>query len=416
VITRSIVQYLQSAKSGFAPSGNGWRWRFLALITILAFSFAACVNETQSNPQSNPSQRVASEQPVQIAAQAPAVARATPIPTRTPLPTFTPTPEDIRPLIIITPPQGQTPGVVIVPPGMEAQVILPTPVPPTETPTFTPLPPLDTPTPFPTETPFPTATPTFTPTPTPYVQIQGGLITLRSGPGVNYPSVAQLGPDIPVAVVGRTSDGAWFRICCVNGQDVWVAAQHVIIFNDISQVPLVNALEPPPTPTWTPTPTDTPTVTPIPYPFERAIGPQFFPTNNPFLTIWVKLFIGELGNQQAPEVPAEGYFLEVEFEGFDRPNRHADIPSWDTFHFSASPGAGNRVEYNLKYEYHPFSPPRETFPGATPTPTALELLGNGTWTVWVKDGAGNQLSEKVSFTTQPFNPNREVYIGWRRVR
>jgi hypothetical protein len=379
-------------------------WIVLAMTLLVA----ACTNN--SSPDTLPRAVSAAESastPVSIAQ------RSTPIPTRTPLPTFTPTPEDIRPLIIITPPRGETPGVVIVPPGMEAQVILPTPVPPvppTETPTFTPLPPPDTPTPFPTETP------TFTPTPTPYVEIQGGLITLRSGPGVNYPSVAQLGPDIPVAIVGRTSDGVWFRICCVNGQDVWVAAQHVIVFNDITQVPLVNALEPPPTPTWTPTPTETPTPTPILYPFERAIGPQFFPTNNPFLTIWVKLFVGELGNPQAPEAPAEGYFLEVEFEGFDRPNRLSDIPSWDEFHFSASPGAGNRVEYNLKYEYHPYNPPRASYPGATPTPTALELLGTGTWTVWIKDGMGNQLSEKVTFTTQPFNPNREIYIGWRRVR
>ncbi len=296
---------------------------------------------------------------------------------------------------------------------MEAQVLLPTPPP---TPTFTPFP---TETPFPPpDTPVPTVTPTdtFTPTPTPYVQIESGLIGLRTGPGVNYPLVAQLGPGIPVTLVARTSTGEWLQICCVNGQNVWVAAQHVLIFNDISQVSLVNPLEPPPTPTWTPTPTETPTATPIQYPFERAIGPQFFPTRNDFLTIWVKLFIGELGNSSAPEVPADGYFLEVEFEGFDRPNGIQEIPSREVFELSAPRGSGNSVEYNLKYEYRAYNPPRPSIPGATATPSHLELLGNGTWTVWVKDGVGNQLSEKVTFTTQPFNENREIYIGWRRVR
>lgn len=334
--------------------------------------------------------------------------RATPIPTRTPWPTFTPTSEDVRPIVIITPPNAETPGVIIVPPGMEAQVLLPTPPLPTDMPTWTPPPATAT------EVFFFTETPTFTPTttPTPYIEVGSGYVSLRTGPGVNFPQAAQLGPDIPVALVGRNPEGTWLQICCVNGVDVWVATQHVLIFNDISQLALISA-GPPPTPTETATPTETPTATPYLYAFERALGPQFSPTNNQFLTIWVKLFIGELGQG---EVPAEGYFLEVEFEEFDRPSRFGEVPSWDVFEFNAPPGAGNRQEYNLKYEYHPYNPPRASYPGATATPTPLELLGTGTWTVWVKDGAGNQLSEKVTFTTQPFNPNREVYIAWRRVR
>jgi hypothetical protein len=375
-----------------------WTLAFVLLVFSLA---AACANVESSEPSPQFVASAAESEQMGIAQQ------TTPIPTRTPFPTFTPTSEDVRPVIIITPPQQQTPGVIIVPPGMEAQVILPTPLPPTATFTFTPLPP--------TETPVFTETPTFTPstTPTPYIEIQSGLVSLRSGPGVNYPLVAQLGPDLPVSLVGRNPEGTWFRICCVNGADLWVATQHVLVFNDISQVPLINA-EPPPTPTETATPTQTPTATPYQYPFERAIGPQFSPTNNQFITIWVKLFIGDLA--QNNEVPAEGYFLEVEFEGFDRPSRYGEVPSWDVFEFNAPPGAGNRQEYNLKYEYHPYNPPRASYPGATATPTPLELIGTGTWTVWVKDGAGNQLSEKVSFTTQPFNANREIYIAWRRVR
>lgn len=332
----------------------------------------------------------------------------TPLPTRTLAPTFTPTPEVLKPLIIITPPQPGTPGVIVLPPNVEPQLVFPPP--PTATPTFTPLPASATPTPIPTDTP----TVTFTPTPTPFVQVRSGLISLRTGPGVNYPLVAQLGPGIPVALVGRNTEGDWYQICCVNDASVWVAARHVEVFNDMSQVRLISA-QPPPTPTWTPTPTFTPTPTPFIYPFERAIGPQFFPTNNPWLTIWVKLFVGDPFDG-LPDDAAEGYFLEVRFEGFERPNALGNVPSYDHFEFSAPPGAGNRVEYNLKYEYRPYNPPRASYPGATPTPTLLELLGNGTWTVWVKDGAGNRLSEPVTFTTQPYNSNREIYIGWRRIR
>ncbi|MEZ4634195.1 MAG: hypothetical protein R2856_04320 [Caldilineaceae bacterium] len=331
------------------------------------------------------------------------------MPTRTPVPTFTPTPADLRPQVIITPPQQQTPGVIIVPPGMEAQIILPTPIPPTETPTVpppTPIPPTETP------TPTPTFTGTPTPTPTAYVQVESGLVTLRSGPGVNFPLVAQLGPGIPVAAVGIFSEADWLQICCINGADAWVARQHVLVFNDITQLPPVNP-SPAPTPTATSTATATATATPILYPFERARGPQFTSTNNEYLVIYVKLFVGPYDNN---EVPAEGYFLEVEFQGFDRPNRYEDIPSKDAWDYSAPPGAGNRLQYNLKYEYHPNTTNQPAAPGAVSTPTAVQLLGEGTWTVWVKDGAGNQLSDKVSFVTAPFNTNREVYIAWQRVR
>lgn len=333
---------------------------------------------------------------------------STPISTRQPVSTFTPTPDVLKPLIVITPASGGTPGVIILPPNVTPNLIFPPA--PTATVTFTPLSETPTYTPVPTETPVPTPTPTSTP----YVVVESGFVSMRRGPGANYPLVAQLAQDIPVTVVGRNTLSDWLQICCVNGESVWVAASHVRVVNDISQVALLSA-EPAPTPTWTPTPTETPTATPYVYPFERAIGPQFFPTQNEFLTIWVYLFVGEPFDN-LPDDPAAGYFLEVQFQGFDRPNTNVELPSFDYFTLSSPPGAGNSVLYNYKYEYQPFNPPRASYPSATATPTLLTLLGSGQWTVWVKDGAGNRLSEPVSFNTDPFNPNREIYIGWRRIR
>jgi hypothetical protein len=262
--------------------------------------------------------------------------------------------------------------------------------------------------PTPTDTPLPT--PTLTPTP--YIQVSSGLIALRSGPGVDYPLIAQLGPDIPVAIIGRSEDGGWYEICCISGNSVWVAASHPGVFNDISNVP-VSPTEPPPTPTPTNTPTETPTITPTPtatpYPFERAIGPQFFPTSNEYITIFAKLFIGT----PPTEVPAAGYYLVVKFEGFERPNAAGNQPSKDVFEFSAPPGFGSRLETNYKYEYRP-PDPKSLDPNSTATP--LQLLGTGTWYVYVADGSGRQLSPEVTFTTAPSNPNRDIYIGWVRVR
>jgi hypothetical protein len=396
--------------------------------------------------------------------------RETPAPTEVVAlaPTFTPTPIVLQTLVVVTPPSDGKPGVIIVPPGMDPNTVLPAT--PTPIPIITPSPPsplveatqaaptipqapesplltaeapgtgleqqpLEQPTPIappaetiepvlvPTDTPtpmggqpadsFPPAeTPTATPIPTPFVIVNSGLVALRTGPGVEYPLVAQLGPNIPVAVIGRNTDNTWLEICCVSGATVWVASQHVQVQNDIFTV-AQSVAGPPPTETPTATPTETATVTPTPtatsYPFERAIGPQFFPTDNESLTIWAKLFIGT----PPLEVPAEGYYLVVKFEGFVRPNAAGNVASRDVFEFSAPPGFGNRVSYNYKYEYRP-PDPKSLDPNSSATP--LQLLGTGTWSIYVADGAGTQLSEEVTFTTAPSNPNREIYVGWVRIR
>jgi len=371
----------------------------------------------------------------------------TPAPTRTLAPTFTPTPEALQPLVVVTPPHDGTPGIIVIQPTIDAgQVIIAipptdTPAPlPTDTPAPTPtMPPLEqtataaaliaqmtaaapvTPIPglpTPTPTPIPTETPTPGPTPTPFIIVDSGFVALRTGPGVQYPQVAQLGPGIPIAIIGRNPQGDWYEVCCVNGASVWVAATHVRVVNETQQVALVVA-QPPPTFTPTFTPTATPTVTFTPtatlFPFERAIGPQFFPTQNQFLTIWAYFFVGLLNDATRPEEPVEGYHLEVRFKGVERPSTNEERPSGNMIEYSAAAGAGNRVKYNYKYEYRPPAEPTPA-PGGVATPRPCDMLGQGTWQVWVRDGAGNQLSDVVEFSTDCNNPNREVYLGFVRMR
>jgi len=355
---------------------------------------------------------------------------ATPVLTRALVPTFTATPRNGTPLpqIIITPPNGSTPGVIIIPEGMDPAEFLPTP-------TITPVPTLIGQTPFPetnngtsippeqqtllpTATPISTSTPepTFTPTPTPYVLVDSGLVTLRTGPGVEYPLVAQLGPQIPIAIVGQSPEGDWYQLCCVNGGTVWVASSHVRTINDPSNAPqFVGDAPPQPTPTSTPTPTLTVTPTPTAtlFPFDRYTGPQFFPTQNEFLTIWVKLFVGTPPNED----PAPGYYLRVLFEGIERPATNGVNPSADALYAVGVPGTGySNLSFNVKYEYRPPDPNTLSPTDPNHALTRNELIGTGTWRVYVVDGAGNQLSDVVEFRTEPGNPNREVYIAWIRVR
>ena len=125
--------------------------------------------------------------------------------------------------------------------------------------------------------------------------------------------------------------------------------------------------------------------------------------------MWSKLFIGT----PPLEVPAEGYFVKVLYEGFERPSTNEAMPSENQFEYSAPPGSGNRVQYNTKYEYRP-PDPKSLDPNSTLT--RADLIGSGTWTLYVTDGTGKQLSDAVTFTTSPSNPNREVYVGWVRTR
>ena len=92
-----------------------------------------------------------------------------------------------------------------------------------------------------------------------------------------------------------------------------------------------------------------------------------------------------------PEEPAEGYFLEVKFNGFDRPNTNTERPSTNTIEFNASLGAGNRVKYNYKYEYRPPTEPTPA-PGELATPRPCDLLGTGN-----VDGLGPRWSRKPAF-------------------
>lgn len=374
--------------------------------------------------------------------------------TRTVVPTFTPTPTPDQQIIIVTPPSEGQPGVIIVPPGTDPESVLPptatfTPT-PTETPTETPLPPeliptstptfgpsptpTETPTATPTNTPLPTETPTplptatatatTTPTPTPFIVVQDGLVSMRSGPGVQYPSIARLGPSVPVPIVGQNTTGDWYQICCLDGQSVWVPVGNVLVGNDPKGAPLVLTGPPPtPTQTGTPTPTGTPTATPTPTPNPFYIwrGPEFSPTNNPFLSIWV-LLTG--GGPEGPPLP--GYSLQAEFrpstatdtgDWFDRPNTLGDVRSITDLEWNRFPEVESARQFNYKYEYKPPTPaptgPGFPVPEETVTPP-LEAIGTGTWRVWVVDGEGQQVSDPVEFQTAPGNQNREVWIHWVR--
>lgn len=265
-------------------------------------------------------------------ARAPAV---TVTPTRTPRPTWTPASGGFQ---VATPTidatrfpaaaqtaqaaavNGATPQVFV--PGGQGNIFVPVPAgsgggiatlvvvivtaTPQPTPTFTPGPP--TAPPPPTFTPGPpTATPTRTGTPLPpvTVKVKVDKSNVRQGPSQSYPVITRLDLGTEVTVVGRNSAGTWWKICCVNGQDVWIADSVVEVTGPLWAVPEVTNIPPPPPTPIPPPPSATPAPTPTyAWPFRLQGAAQEYPnTGNDFFRVDAVIYNGA--------TPLYGYKLRV---------------------------------------------------------------------------------------------------------
>lgn len=150
------------------------------------------------------------------------------------VPTFTPTPEQSV---------AQLPAEQALPPVEQATLVVvdaapPTPAPQPET--------VETP----TEEP-PTATPS------PKLTVNLATANTRMGPGTNYGLAGTVSQGQSFNVIGKSPDGTWWQICCVNGQQVWIFGDLVAAEN-VGSVPVAQNIPAPPpvvvAPTATPVP------------------------------------------------------------------------------------------------------------------------------------------------------------------
>ncbi len=207
---------------------------------------------------------------------------ATPTIDTTRFPLAVPTPAPAAPLIFV--PRTDRPIVLPGPAGGGAavQTVVVILVTATPSPVFTPTPGPFMPPPRPTATwtpgpPTPTPSPTNTPVPPVYVIIKEQA-NVRQGPSVAYPIVTRLDPDTQVTVVGRNAAGDWWKICCVNGADVWISDALVRVEGPLWVVAEITDIPPAPTPP----PTVAPTLAPSPtatyaWPFRLEKPPDAYP-------------------------------------------------------------------------------------------------------------------------------------------
>ncbi|HIQ06714.1 MAG TPA: SH3 domain-containing protein [Anaerolineae bacterium] len=310
---------------------------------------------------------------------------ATPTPTKTLRPTFTPTPFDPAAATAVaqaTAVARATAQALAMAQGEaflrgEVRPTPPTATPPvTPLPTATPIPPTPTWTPTATDTPLP---PTPTPKPTPYVEVIGDRVNVRSGPGTAYRRLGQVTQGQQFAVVAKNAAGDWWQVCCINGQKVWIIGRLVQVNGDVAPIPVAqNIPTPPPTPTPRPTKPPAPTPTPVPsYPFALA-EVTGYATSNPWFLVHGKVW------EPKSQTPLPGYRFKILRNGAEYGvSPEASIPGWRD---ATCDGCGDNRKVNIKYDN-------------APAPA-----GDATWTVFVIDAAGNQVSPPATIQTSAASP------------
>jgi len=77
-------------------------------------------------------------------------------------------------------------------------------------------------------TPAPTATPTYTPTPTaipvPSAIVVVHTLNLRSGPGMQYPTLGKLHPGDEIQVIGQYANCTWLQVITPEQEEGWIAS------------------------------------------------------------------------------------------------------------------------------------------------------------------------------------------------
>lgn len=155
-----------------------------------------------------------------------------PVAIRTPLPTFTPTPQSLADSTPEAAPQAQPVAEAAAPAEQspEQAAELAGTGGPANMEALTP----------PADSAAPAAVALTDP---PLAVINTDLVNSRSGPDTTYPVVVILGRGEEFDVTGKSADGAWFRICCVQGKEAWVSAEFADTDGAVDPVPVAGAGE-----------------------------------------------------------------------------------------------------------------------------------------------------------------------------
>ncbi len=70
------------------------------------------------------------------------------------------------------------------------------------------------------------------------------VITLREGPGLDYPASGRATQGETLTVIGRTADGAWYQVALPEGGTAWLAEYLVTLEGNAARLPVVEIAAP----------------------------------------------------------------------------------------------------------------------------------------------------------------------------
>jgi hypothetical protein len=197
---------------------------------------------------------------------------------------------------------------------------------------------------------------------------------------------------------GRSADGAWWQVCCVNGAAAWVRAEYVaatLTADERKTIGVVNVPAPPLTSSPTPTVQPTLAVVATPTPMLLTVRVQKQPEANN-LTVFVYV------HDQAGQALG-GYTVHLVHAGASPPGDNSVTVAHGLGTTYAGQGEKAAMDnpYNAKTSYDS----RTIYPGYNPA---------GVWTAWLTDGGGQMASELVGWTIEQADPNKQVYLEFVR--
>ena len=260
------------------------------------------------------------------------------------------------------------------------------------------------------------------------------LVNSRTGPDITYPVVMVLGRGEQYDVTGKSADGTWWRMCCIEGKEIWAKAEYVDTdgltdalpvaqAGEISSVALAKitatadvtnqqqaalqaAAQPAPPPENTPVP-----VVEAPAPVAAA------PATQPVAQAPVADAPAEVAaatvmefaltaQEQLPETNVVRVFLYV-YEGNDglegytvRVTKDGAEQAVSGASFGGRPG----LTWPIADDRQRFQNYKVEFPGVSPA---------GVWTVELVQG-GVVVGPMATFTLEANDTNQELYVRYAR--
>lgn len=83
----------------------------------------------------------------------------------------------------------------------------------------------------------------------------GAVLSLRSGPGFNYPVTGSVYQGLQVTAIGRNAANTWLKVRLSDGQEGWIGVQYVQLSIPIGNLPVMDGTTTTPSTTATATPT-----------------------------------------------------------------------------------------------------------------------------------------------------------------